>query len=196
VRYVEIDITLVNVIICRNISRHPPIFIVHSTNLWGMMRRIVGLMTSCMKGQGIHIEFKESYNKKGMLHSSTPREEENSILVVGSEEEDKEEAWVEVKARLFAIPTPNEVILQGIVRTLVLLVATVIHFTMSLRTVHYCYLNFRKDEVETRQVQLISVEPRIEEPKVIVITRGGDVTGEDRVTPGKTIDGARIRRTS
>jgi hypothetical protein len=48
-------------------SIHPPIFIVHSANLWGMMRRIVGLMTSCMKDQGIHIEFKESYKKEGTV---------------------------------------------------------------------------------------------------------------------------------
>jgi hypothetical protein len=60
-------------------SRHPPIFIVHSVNLWGTMRRTVGLMTSCMKGQGMHIKFKE---------------EEASLLTVGLEEEDKEEAWV------------------------------------------------------------------------------------------------------
>jgi hypothetical protein len=47
-----------------------------------------------------------------------------------------------------------------------------------------------------QQVQLISVEPHGEEPRVIVITRGGVVTGEDRVTPGKTTDGSRIRRAS
>jgi hypothetical protein len=33
-----------------------------------------------------------------------------------------------------------------------------------------------------------------EDPRVIVITRGGTVTGEDRVTPGKTTDGSGIRK--
>jgi hypothetical protein len=47
-----------------------------------------------------------------------------------------------------------------------------------------------------KQVQLISAKPCGEELRVIVITRGGAVTGEDRVTPGKTIDGSGIRRAS
>ena len=95
-RYVELDIALVNVIICKNMSRHPPIFIVHSVNLWGTMRRTIGIMTSCMKYQGMHIEFKENYSQKEMLRSSIPHEEENSTLVVDSEEEDDEEVWVDV----------------------------------------------------------------------------------------------------
>jgi hypothetical protein len=41
---------------------------------------------------------------------------------------------------------------------------------------------------------LISAEPCGEDPRVIVITRGGIVTGEDRVTPRKTIEGSVIRR--
>jgi hypothetical protein len=45
-----------------------------------------------------------------------------------------------------------------------------------------------------QQVQLISVEPRREDPRVIVITRGGIVIGEDRVTPENTTEGSRIRR--
>jgi hypothetical protein len=45
-----------------------------------------------------------------------------------------------------------------------------------------------------QQVQLISVEPCGEDPRVVVITRGGVVTGEDRVTPGKTTDGSGIRK--
>jgi hypothetical protein len=47
-----------------------------------------------------------------------------------------------------------------------------------------------------QQVQLISVEPRGEEPGADVITRGGTVTGEDRVTRGKTAEGLGIRRVS
>jgi hypothetical protein len=47
-----------------------------------------------------------------------------------------------------------------------------------------------------QQFQLISVEPHNEEPRVVVITRGGTVTGEDRMTPGKTTYGAEIRRAS
>jgi hypothetical protein len=41
---------------------------------------------------------------------------------------------------------------------------------------------------------LISAEPRGEDPRVVVITRGGVVTGEDRVTLGKTAEGSGIRR--
>jgi hypothetical protein len=106
--------------------------------MWGMMRRTVGLTTSCMKGKGMHIEFNENYIKKGMLHSSIPQEEENSILVVGSKEEEEEEAWVEVEVRLFAINAPKQVIWKGIVRTFVLLAAIVIHLTMPLKTIQYC----------------------------------------------------------
>jgi hypothetical protein len=68
-----------------------------------MMRRIVGLMTSCMKDQGMHIEFKENYNKKEILRSSIPQKERTSILMVGSEVEDEDEAWVKVEARLLCI---------------------------------------------------------------------------------------------
>jgi hypothetical protein len=60
-----------------------------------------------MKGQGMHIEFKENYIKKGMLHSSIPQEEETSILMVGSEEEDKEAVGVDVKVRLSTRTMPN-----------------------------------------------------------------------------------------
>jgi hypothetical protein len=86
----------------------------------------------------MHIEFKENYNKKGMLHSSIPQEEETSILMVGSEEEDEEEAWVKVEVRLFSITVPSQVIWQGIVRTLALLATTIICLIMSLKTVQYC----------------------------------------------------------
>jgi hypothetical protein len=41
---------------------------------------------------------------------------------------------------------------------------------------------------------LILAEPRGEDPRVIVITRGGIVTGEDRVTLGKTTEGSGIIR--
>jgi hypothetical protein len=45
-----------------------------------------------------------------------------------------------------------------------------------------------------QQVQLILVEPDEEDPRVVVITRGGTATGEDGVTPGKTAEGSRIIR--
>jgi hypothetical protein len=45
-----------------------------------------------------------------------------------------------------------------------------------------------------QQVQLISAEPRGEDPRIIVTTRGGAATREDRVTPGKTAEGSRIKR--
>jgi hypothetical protein len=43
-------------------------------------------------------------------------------------------------------------------------------------------------------VQLIYVEPRGEDPRVIVITRGGIVTGEDRLTQGKTTEDSGVRK--
>jgi hypothetical protein len=101
VRYVEIEITLVNVIICINMSRCLPISIAHSLNMWGMMRRIVGITISCMKDQGIHIEFKEKHSKNEIMCNSTPQEEETSTLMVDSEEEDEVEVWVKVEVRSF-----------------------------------------------------------------------------------------------
>jgi hypothetical protein len=84
-------------------SRYLPIFTAHSVILWGMMRRIVGIMTSCMKGQEIHIEFKERCSRREMLCSLILQEEENSTLMVDSREEDEEEEWVEVEVRSFVI---------------------------------------------------------------------------------------------
>jgi hypothetical protein len=103
VRYVEIDITLVNAITCKNMSRHLQTFTAHFVNLWGMMRKTVGLMNSCMKDQEIHIGFKTNYNRKEIIHSLTRQEEETSTLVVEIKEEDEEEEWVEVEIRSFAI---------------------------------------------------------------------------------------------
>jgi hypothetical protein len=45
-----------------------------------------------------------------------------------------------------------------------------------------------------QQLQLISIEPHDEDPRFVVITKGGIVTGEDRVTPGKTTYGLGIRK--
>jgi hypothetical protein len=97
-----------NVTIYKNMSRHPKICIAHSVSLWGMMIGIVGLMTSCMKGQGIYKNLKAKYNKKETLHSIIPLEEETSTLAVDSEEEEEEEAWVKVKVKSFFITTHNQ----------------------------------------------------------------------------------------
>jgi len=60
-------------------------------------------MTSCMKGQEINIGFKENYNRREILRSLIPQEEQTSTLIVDLEEEDEKEAWVEVKVRSFVI---------------------------------------------------------------------------------------------
>jgi hypothetical protein len=86
-----------------------------------------------MKGQEIHIGFKERCSRREMLRNLTPREEETSILTVDSEEEDEEEAWVEVKVRSFVITAHSRVTWQEIVRTLVPLAATATHLNMSLK---------------------------------------------------------------
>jgi hypothetical protein len=116
-----------------------------------MMRRIVGLMISCMKYQGIHIGSKEKHNKKEIIRSSTPQEEETSTLVVDSEEEDEEEVWVEVEDRSSVITVHNQDIWQGIVRTLVPLATIVTPSIMSLKIVQYCWPNSRRDEEETNK---------------------------------------------
>jgi hypothetical protein len=138
VRYVEIDIALVNATTCKNMSKHLQIFTAHSVNLWGMMRRNVGLMTYCMKDQETHIGFKEKYSRKEILHSLTIQEEETSTLMVDSGEEDEQEAWVEVEFRSFVITTHNQDTWQGTVRTLVPLVATTTYLNMLLKIVLCC----------------------------------------------------------
>jgi len=67
---------------------HPQICIARSVSLWGMMIEIVGLMTSCMKGQETYTKFKVKYSKKETLHSITPLGEETSILAVDLEDDD------------------------------------------------------------------------------------------------------------
>jgi hypothetical protein len=62
-----------------------------------MMIETVGPMTLCMKGQEMYTRSKAKYNKKETLHSTTPREEETSILAVDIEDEDEEEVWAEVE---------------------------------------------------------------------------------------------------
>jgi hypothetical protein len=128
----------VNVIRCKNMSRHLPTFTAHSVNLWGMMRNIVGLMTFFMKYQETHIEFKVKYIKKEILSSLTPQEEETSTLAVDSEEEDEDEVWVEVEVRSFVIIVDNHDIWQGTVRTLVPLAATATHLNILLNIVLCC----------------------------------------------------------
>jgi hypothetical protein len=176
----------VNFITWKNISRHLPIFTSHSVNLWDMIRRTVGTMISCMKGQGTHTKFKERCRRRELLRSLILEEEETSTLVVDSEEEDEEEAWVEVNVRSFCYNVPSQVTWKGTIRTLVPLASTATHLNMLLKIVQYCWRNFRKDQGGNQQVRLISVEPRRVDHRVIFITRGGIVRGEDRVTPEKT----------
>jgi hypothetical protein len=45
-----------------------------------------------------------------------------------------------------------------------------------------------------QQVQLISTKPCREDPRVIVITRGGVVIGEDRMTPRNIIEESGVRK--
>jgi hypothetical protein len=55
-------------------------------------------------------------------------------------------------------------------------------------------LQERRGPQQNPQVQLIYVEPHGEDPRVIVITRGGIVTGEDRLIQGKTTEDSGIRK--
>jgi hypothetical protein len=72
-----------------------------------MMKGIVGLTISCMKGRGIYTKLKVKYNKKEALRSITPLGEETSTVVVDSEEEEEEEVWVEVEVISFVITVQN-----------------------------------------------------------------------------------------
>jgi hypothetical protein len=55
-------------------------------------------------------------------------------------------------------------------------------------------LQERRGPQQNPQVQLIYVEPHGTDPRVIVITRGGTATGEDRAAQGKTAEGPRVRK--
>jgi hypothetical protein len=52
----------------------------------------------------------------------------------------------------------------------------------------------RQGPQQNPQVQLIYVEPHGEDPRVIVITRGGIVTEEDRATQGKTTEESGVKK--
>jgi hypothetical protein len=64
-----------------------------------MMIKILELMISCMKGRETYTQFKVKYNKKETLCSTTPRGEETSILMVDTEDEEKEEVWAKAKEK-------------------------------------------------------------------------------------------------
>jgi hypothetical protein len=55
-------------------------------------------------------------------------------------------------------------------------------------------LQERRGPQQNPQVQMIYVEPHGEDPRVIVITRGGTVTGEDKMTQGKTTEESGVRK--
>jgi hypothetical protein len=44
------------------------------------------------------------------------------------------------------------------------------------------------------QIQLIKAEPHGEDPRIVVITRGGVATRDDRMTQGKTTEDSGIRK--
>jgi hypothetical protein len=52
----------------------------------------------------------------------------------------------------------------------------------------------RRGPHQNPQVQLIYVEPHGEDPRFVVITRGGVVTGEDRLIQGKTTKDSGTRK--
>jgi hypothetical protein len=53
-------------------------------------------------------------------------------------------------------------------------------------------LQERRGPQQNLQVKLIYVEPHREDPRVVFITRGGDITGEDRMTQGKNTEDSGI----
>ena len=55
-------------------------------------------------------------------------------------------------------------------------------------------LQGRQGPQQNAQVQLIYVEPRGNDPRVIVITQGGTATGEDTAAQGKIENDHRVRK--
>jgi hypothetical protein len=55
-------------------------------------------------------------------------------------------------------------------------------------------LQEKRGPQQNPQVKIIYVEPRGGDPRVIVITRGGAATGEDRMTQGKITEDSGIRK--
>jgi hypothetical protein len=103
-----------------------------------MMRKTVEIMTYYMNYEETQIGFKEKYNKKELLYNKIPQEEETSNLVVDSEEEDEQEAWIEVEVRSFVTTVHSQDTWKGTVRTLVPLVSTTTHSNLSLNIVLRC----------------------------------------------------------
>jgi hypothetical protein len=82
-----------------------------------MMRRIVELTTSYMKDQESTYRIQgEVQHRRETLHSLILQEEETSTLAVDSEEENEEEAWVEVTFILFVINVHIQDTWQGTIR--------------------------------------------------------------------------------
>ena len=55
-------------------------------------------------------------------------------------------------------------------------------------------LQEKRGPQQNPQIQLIKYEPRREDPRVIVITRGYIVIGEYRLTQGKTTEDSGVRK--
>jgi hypothetical protein len=55
-------------------------------------------------------------------------------------------------------------------------------------------LQERQGPQQNPQVQLIYAEPHGEEPRVVVIARGGTATSEDRAAQGKTENDHEVRK--
>jgi hypothetical protein len=79
--------------------------------------------------------YKDKYIRKEILRNITLQQKETSILVVDSEEEDEQEAWVKVEVRSFFITVHTQDTWKWIVRTLVPLADTATHLNMSLKIV-------------------------------------------------------------
>jgi hypothetical protein len=83
--------------------RNPQACIAHSVNQWGMMIEILELTISCMKGRGTYTRYEVKYTKKEIMHNTTLKGEEISLLAVAIEDEDEEEVWTKVKEKLSVI---------------------------------------------------------------------------------------------
>jgi hypothetical protein len=149
-----------------------------------------------MKGQETYTKFKVKYNKKETLHSITPLGEETSILTVDSER-------MRTRRRYGSRPRTNHLLQLRTTRTLSKGLLEPLHYLQLLQFLRTRYrdcpvllakLEERRGPQQNPQVQLIYVEPRREDPRVIVITRGGIVTGEYRLTQGKTTEESGIRK--